>query len=227
MRALCCLLLLVLPNLLHSQHRLRTIEQLRRFEIGEAHCIAEEDELQPTSAVPLNVVFTLACNGKQLVRRDLGMADLEAIQISEDPSTVIVTVPSATGLTSGLFVVELAYIKAAAEARIIFDHAGEAGAESFESGQVLLVNFGRRFTGPVSLPEVTDVYRFVAGAYEFQASYSWKPDATWSDRYCILANSADYPATVKSRPTTSKLTYTRVVKRSELPAEMTQPRPIP
>ena len=227
MRMLCVSLLLSQMTSPHAERRASTVEQLRRFEVGEAHCVTQEVQMNATHESPADTVFTLACNGKQLVRRDLGLADISPIAVSLGIGPVIVTVPSAAGLTSGLFVVEVSSTPAKTEAKIIFEHVGGAGAESFDSGDVIFANFGRRLLGNLILPETTDVYWLQNGAYEFHKSYTWSETASWADRYCILLNAKACPATTKDKPTEDKTTYTRVVPRAELPAAMTQPRLIP
>lgn len=182
------------------KHHHTVVTQQRSFEANGYSCVAQILETH-TPSDERNEEVTITCDGAPILTHDLEDAGIGNVALNNvDSMHVRLIVPWERGTAAGLTVIEAHHERTGAKAEVVFEHSSACGAETFDNGDVIFTNVGKRLLGDEILPAGTNVYRWKDGKYMFDQGFRWRPTATDNDRYCILMNPASCPAEIASKP---------------------------
>lgn len=181
---------------------------MRRFDVGGHACEFAVRESYVKSGERKEHVW-ISCNGHKAIDKDFGDAGVGDIVLAQEfdgeRGHVRIAMQWERGTGAGLTVFEIARFDLShpwtkPEARVIFEHFSATGAETLDSGNLLLANVGRRFLGNQVLPAGTNLYRWNGNRYVFERSFTWKQAAGPESRYCVVAAPNSCPADISQRP---------------------------
>lgn len=178
-----------------------SLVDLRQFQVGDHPCTISVTSTSLARNEP-NEILTVRCDGSQLLSHNLGDAAIHNVDVFNDGTmnTVRIVIDWERGTGAGITALTVKQDQLAVNAEIAFDHFSKTGGEAFENGEIIFANVGHRFVGTNILPRATNLYRWDEGKYQFVGSFVWNNNASWSDRYCILASPNRCPAERSSKP---------------------------
>jgi hypothetical protein len=162
---------------------------LQQRQLIEPDCLIEARE-QTDATAGRDVTLVIRCGGRVVLKDDFNDASINDISVSvHEPTLISVSWESAAGAALAVYVLD-----ATTPGKVTAKSVWGGRGETVDGGAVLFEELGRRELGDLFLPAVTNVYRWKNGKYVFEAGYTWRKNASWESRYCVLVNAVACPA---------------------------------